>query len=101
MFIGHQLFLQRKPIGAIAPLLERFDLGEALGGVGMIDMILGAIAAPARRQLHLHHIELFIGERRQDVVFRLPRGQGAVQPLGVVAAREVLAEVSTSAFGAL
>ena len=101
MFVGHQRSLQREAIGAVALLLGRFDLGKALGGVGMIDVILRAIAAPARRQLHLHHVELFVGERRQSVVFRLPRRQRAVQPLGVVALREVLAVVRAAAFGSL
>src|SRR5262245_17020104 len=73
VFVGHQLCLQRETIGAIALLLERFDLGEALGCVGMIDMILRAIAAPAWRQLHLHHVDWFVGERRQGVGFGFPR----------------------------
>ena len=101
MFVGHQHLLQRETIGAIAPLLERFDLGEAPGRVGMIEVIPGAVAAPAGRQLHRHHVDLFVGERWQGVGFGLPRRQRAVQPLGVVTAREVLTEMSAAAFGAL
>ena len=49
--------LQRETIGAVALLLERFDFGEAPGRVRVIDVILGAVAAPAWRQLHLHHVD--------------------------------------------
>src|SRR5215813_11261606 len=44
VFVGHQHLLQRETIGTIASLLERFDLGEAPGCVGMIDVIPGAVA---------------------------------------------------------
>src|SRR4051812_5088234 len=100
MLVRHQYFLKRETVGAVA-LLQRFDLGDAPGGVRMIDMILGAVAAPTGRQLHLRDIELFVGERRQGVGFRFPSRQSAVQPLGVIAARKVLAEMSAAAFGSL
>src|SRR5882672_10314715 len=58
MLVRHQLPLYRKAIRAIASLLERFDLGRAFCRVRMIDVILGAIAAPTRRQLHFHDIDL-------------------------------------------
>src|SRR5215813_4154712 len=47
VFVRHQFMLQRETIGAVALLLECFDLGEAPGRVGMIDMIPCAVAAPA------------------------------------------------------
>src|SRR5258707_4000812 len=63
MLVGHQLRLHGKAIRAIANLLERFDLGCASGRIRMIDVILGAVAAPTRRQFHFHDIDLFVRKR--------------------------------------
>src|SRR5690348_18254419 len=100
MLIRHQLRLQREPINAIARLLERLYFSKALRSVGMIDLILGTVAAPAGRKLHLHHIELFVTQRWQGVVFRLPERKRPVQPLAVVASWEILAKMRAPAFSA-
>ena len=42
--------------------LQRFDFGGPLRRVGVLDVVLGAIAAPTGRQLHLVDIEPFVGE---------------------------------------
>ena len=64
----------------------------------MIDVVLGTVTTPTRRQLHLVDVEVFVRERRQRVVFVLPGSQRALEPLGVITHRVVFTEVSTTGF---
>ena len=99
VLVGHQLRLEREPVqgGALA---DRLHLGGARRGVGMIDVVLRPVAAPARRELHAPDVERFVGESGQRVVIALPRCQRALEPLGVVAPRIVLAGMRAAALGA-
>ena len=77
------------------------DRGGARGRVGVVDVVLGAVAAPAGRQLHRLDVERLVGQRRQRVALAFPGRERALQPLCVVATREVLAEMRAPAFGPL
>src|SRR5262245_33977814 len=67
----------------------------------MIDIVLSAVATPAWWKFHPHDLKLFVAKRWQGIGLRSPGCQRTFQPLGVVAARKVLAEVRAATFSPL
>ena len=64
----------------------------------MVDVVLGAIPAPAGRQLHRLHIQGLVAQGGPRVLLVGPGCERALQPVGVVAARIVFAEMCAAAF---
>src|SRR6476469_1677283 len=60
VIVGHDLSLQRDTIDPVQPLLYHLDLCGAQRRVRMVDIVLRAVATPARWQLHLHDVEHFV-----------------------------------------
>jgi hypothetical protein len=87
---------RRWPCARAAQPLRQF----ASLGLGVVDVVLGAVAAPARRQLHRASRPAPRSPASAGVGLARPGGQRALEPLRVVAAREVLAEVRAAALGA-
>src|SRR5438132_533365 len=67
VLVRHQGLLALEPVGSL--LLHGLHGGLARGRVRVVGVVLGAITAPARRQLHALHVERFVAERRQRIAF--------------------------------